>query len=103
MDFIKIVRNIPGFGCYNFYDHIVELRSRGHKQQIKLMIQIGPYCARFINPSNSILEERISYSSIISMEIMANMLQINFSLIGGGILGSFCAIIAGKILHTNKE
>lgn len=47
--------------------------------------------------------QKLQNEQISHQELTQFLEKINFSLIGGGILGSFCAIIAGKILHTNKE
>ena len=47
--------------------------------------------------------QKLQDGQISHQELTQFLEKITFSLIGGGILGSFCAIIAGKILHTNKE
>ncbi|OHT06015.1 hypothetical protein TRFO_05648 [Tritrichomonas foetus] len=76
---LRYLRKLPGFGCYNFYDNIIELKYRGKKEQSRLTIQVAPFCLRFINPSNSVLEEKISYTSIVALDLLSNTLQIQFS------------------------
>lgn len=76
---LRFLRKQPGFGCYNFFNNIVETKYNDRKVQHRIIIQVAPYCLRFIRPGTSVLEERISYSKIISKDLLGNRLQLKFS------------------------
>lgn len=76
---IKFFRRLYGFGCKNFEDIVVQVKYGNEKHKIKLMVQTSPLCLRFYNLKENVLEERINYTKIISMEVMDRKLEIKFS------------------------
>lgn len=47
--------------------------------------------------------QKLQNKQISHQELTQFLEKVNFSLVGGGILGSFCAIIANEFLYTKKE
>ena len=89
---IEDLFDMGGMITYDICDYFLDLIDLD-KIIVKACENIDFAIAPLINSKYQIKKEDISKF----------LEKINFSLIGGGILGSFCAIIAGKILHTNKE
>lgn len=78
---IKFLRRLPGFAC-SVYDEVeVEIKSNKKKTKVDMIVEISPLTIRIINPKNNVLEERISISKIIKINILSNKLEIQFSII----------------------
>ena len=76
---LNFLRHKQGFGSYNFSKSRVEIKYKGRKMRQPMIIQVAPYCLRFIRPVSNILEDRVSYSKIFSNELLGERLQIQFS------------------------
>jgi hypothetical protein len=92
---LKILRRLQGFGSKNFESHLVEVKARGAKHRTYMRVQVGPQCLRFINPLTRVLEERISYTKIVSLAVLGECLQIQFSVSAGDAIYKYKVIGPG--------
>lgn len=99
----------------SYNDHIPLLRSMLSQGDLNTPLSElqallgGQDIAQILMPLQTYMQEtkdivqKLQNKQISHQELAQFLTKINFSLVGGGILGSFCAIIASEFLHIKKE
>ncbi|OHT10545.1 hypothetical protein TRFO_20137 [Tritrichomonas foetus] len=78
---LRFLRRTPGFAT-TVYDNVkIEVKTNKKKTVVDMSIHISPLTIRIINPKSNVLEDRISISKIISLNLLGDNLEIQFSIV----------------------
>ena len=78
-DAISFMKHFPGFSCETFEAQVI-IKDYSGSQFIDCIVEVGPLRVAFYNKETNVLEERVSYTSIIELETLGDLIDIHFSL-----------------------
>ncbi|KAH0792871.1 hypothetical protein GPJ56_003135 [Histomonas meleagridis] len=94
--FIQKVRRMQGFATKKFDRVKIELKFQGKKTVVEVTVLISPLTITLINPKTGTIEEKISISRIVCMNLLSHQLEIQFSIMRSlGKIGKY-------ILHSSE-
>lgn len=77
-NFIKVVRKIQGFATTSFYNVLIKTDVQNRKGSCMANVDVSPFAILIYNIETGILEERVSFTSIIDISSMRNKIQLFF-------------------------
>jgi len=96
--FLQFVREFPGFASQNF-ECTIQTSKAGITHSLEIILEIGPLRLLIIDSNTGNIEERVSYTKIVKLEIVDDVLDISFASAPGRVSKySFIGLEMGDVL-----